>query len=150
MVSAPLENASTGSGIVAFAPYHLADIEPPLVLREPMRLFAIAYCPNGPALTFVERGQVMGAAGLAIDGPQAKAWAFLSPPLRNRPQGLHRSIKRTLPKLKRVYGLESVLAEAHPDHAPSRFWLDRLGFRFDGVGERCPILGERPLRYIYR
>ena len=24
-----------------------------------------------------------------------------------------------------------------------------LGFRFDGVGQRCPIVGERHLRYVY-
>lgn len=135
--------------IILFKPNHLADIDPPKLLREPMRRFAMAYRHRGPALTFVEDGRVLGCFGLIIDGREARVWAFLSSLLRDRPLALHRMVKRTLPKLKRHYGLDSILAEAHPDHRASHCWLERLGFRFDGVAQRCPIVGERHLRYVY-
>ncbi|WP_420348618.1 GNAT family N-acetyltransferase [Pelagibius sp.] len=135
--------------IILFKPSHLADIDPPDLLREPMRRFAMAYCDRGPALTFVEDGRVLGCFGLILDGRQARVWGFLSSLLRGRPATLHRMVKGALPKLKRHYGLDMILAEAHPDHAPSWRWLERLGFRFNGVAQRCPIAGERHLRYLY-
>jgi hypothetical protein len=114
----------------------------------------MAYHRGGPALTLVDdddNGRVVACAGLAITGSEATAWVFLSLSLRSRAQrNLYCSFKRALPALRRCHSLERILAEAHADHLPSRLWLEHLGFRFDGLGPRCPILGERPLRYLYR
>ncbi len=135
--------------LIAFRPSHLADIDPPRLFREPMRRFALAYCESGPALTFVENSRVLGCSGLVIENGEARVWAFFSSLFRAQPQALHRDLKRSLPRVKRHYGLEHILPEVHPDHRPSRHWLEKLGFRFDGVGRRCPVSGERPLRYVY-
>lgn len=138
-------------GIVPFAPSHLAELEPAPVLRHTLRLFAMSYYRNGPALTFVRGVEVVACVGLAIEGLQAKAWAFLSTPLCRRTLlRLFRAFASALPELKRHYSLDRILVETHPDHTPSRAWLERLGFRIDGFGPRCPLPGQRPLRYVYR
>lgn len=138
-------------GLVPFARSHLAELEPAPMLRRSLRLFAMAYYRNGPALTLLWGSEVVACVGLAIEGLQARAWGFLSAPLcRRARQSLFHAFARALPRLKRHYGLDSILVEAHPDHAPSREWLERLGFRFDGLSPRCPLLGERLLRYVYR
>lgn len=137
--------------LVPFTLSHLADLDPAPVLRPSLRLFAMAYYRSGPALSLMQGGRVIACIGLAIEGLQAKAWAFLSAPLcRRSRQNLFRAFARALPRVKRSYGLDSILVEAHPDHAPSREWLERLGFRFDGLGPRCAMLNERPLRYVFR
>ena len=144
-------NGGAALGLVPFALSHLADLEPAPVLRRSLRLFAMAYHRGGPALSLVWGGEVVACVGLVIEGLQARAWAFLSAPLcRRTRQSLFRAFARALPRLKRHYGLDSILVEAHPDHAPSREGLERLGFPFDGLGPRCPQLGERLLRYVYR
>jgi len=145
--------AVTGQGptLLPFSPSHLAELELPPLLRPSLRLFAMACHRSGPALTVVDNGEVVACVGLMIDGSEAAAWAFLSLALRRRArQHLYRSFKRALPKLKRCHGLAHIVAEAHPDHLPSRLWLEHLGFRFDGVTPPCPIRGERRLRYLYR
>lgn len=137
--------------LLPFSPGHLAELELPPLLSPSLRLFAMAYHRSGPALTLIENGAVVACVGLAITGSEATAWAFLSLALRRRTrQHLHRSISRALPKLKRCHGLAHIAAEADPDHLPSRLWLEHLGFRFDGLNPRCPIRGERMLRYLYR
>ncbi|MGF1631984.1 MAG: hypothetical protein ACFCUT_21110 [Kiloniellaceae bacterium] len=142
--------ADPGTTLLPFSPGHLAELDLPPLLRPSLRLFAMGYYRGGPALTVVDNGKVATCAGLMIDGSDATAWAFLSLTLRRQAQQrLYRSFRRTLPKLKRCYGLERILAEAHADHLPSRLWLEHLGFRFDGLAPRCPIRGERMLRYLY-
>ncbi len=143
--------AGAALGLVPFSNTHLAELEPAPMLRRSLQRFAMAYYRNGPALTLLWSGEVVACVGLVIEGLQAKAWAFLSAPLcRRTRQSLFRAFARALPRLIRHYGLHSIVVEAHPDHAPSREWLERLGFRFDGLGPPCPLRGERQLRYVYR
>jgi RimJ/RimL family protein N-acetyltransferase len=145
------EQSTRRADLIPFSPGHLADLDLPPQLRPSLRLFATAWRRAGPALTVLDNGKVVACAGLMIEGSDAMAWAFLSLSLRARARRqLYRSFRRALPKLKRCHGLERITAETHPDHRPSRLWLEHLGFRFDGLGPRCPILGERPLRYLYR
>ncbi|MGD1878335.1 MAG: hypothetical protein ACFB13_12660 [Kiloniellaceae bacterium] len=142
---------TTPPGLLPFDLAHLADLEPPPLLRGSLRLFAIGYRAAGPALTFVERDRIIGCAGLTIEGSEARAWGFFSAPLSRRAlKRLHRSFRRSLPKLKRLHSLTGIRAEVHPDDIFGRRWLVYLGFRFDGVAAPCPFLGERMLRYLYR
>jgi len=138
-------------GLAPFEVAHLAALEPPALLRPSLRLFAMGYRTAGPALTFVERGRIIGCAGLVAEGPEALAWAFFSAPLSRRSlKRLHRSFRRVLPKLKRQHDLSAIRAEIHPDDIFGRRWVAYLGFRFDGVAAPNPLLGERMLRYLYR
>ena len=137
--------------LAPFDPAHLAALQVPALLGPSLRLFAMGYHAAGPAVTFMERGRVIGCAGLAIEGSEADAWGFFSAPLSRRAlKRLHRSFRRSLPKLKRRHGLDGIRAEVHPDDIFGRRWFEYLDFRFDGVAPPCPLLGERMLRYLYR
>lgn len=138
-------------GLAPFEVAHLAVLEPPTLLRPSLRLFAMTYRTAGPSLTFVERGRIVGCAGLTIEGSEALAWAFFTAPLSRRAlKHLHRSFRRVLPTLKRQHDLSAIRAEIHPDDIFGRRWVAYLGFRFDGVAAPNPLLGERMLRYLYR
>ncbi|MEO3429729.1 hypothetical protein AAFN88_12765 [Pelagibius sp. CAU 1746] len=138
-------------GLLPFALSDLADLRPEPMLRRSLLRFAMGHSHSGPALSLLWGDKVVACAGLAIGGLQAKAWAFFSAPLcRQTWLSLFRAFARALPRLKRSYGLDSILVEAHPDHVPSREWLERIGFRFDGLSARRPLHGERLLRYVFR
>lgn len=122
-----------GAQVVPFKPMHLADIDPPVLDRGQVQRFAAAYYPRGPAFTLLEDGRALGCGGLMLDGNRASAWAFLSDALRRRPQLLHRTVSRALPALMDHYELKSVTAETHIDFAAARRWLERLGFRYEGM-----------------
>jgi len=136
-----------GPSIVAFEPAHLADIDPPVLLRGQMQRFAAAYRPAGPAFTLMEQGQALGCGGLILEGELGHAWAFLSDILRRRPQLLHRTVSRALPALMQHYDLECLTAEAHVDFSGARRWLVRLGFSFEKVVPRCAGTTENYARY---
>lgn len=102
--------------LAPFEPAHLAALQVPALLRPMLHVFAIGYRASGPALTFVERDRFIGCAGLMIEGSEARAWGFFTAPLSRRAlKRLHRSFRRSLPKLKRLHGLGAIQAEVHPD-----------------------------------
>lgn len=135
------------TGIVAFIPAHLADIDPPVLARSQMQRFAAAYCPAGPAFTLIQKGRALGCAGLILEGRSAKAWAFFSDELRRRPYLLHRTVRRALPALIAHYELKELTAEAHADFRRARVWLERLGLRFDGIAPQFAGTTENYARY---
>lgn len=133
--------------VVAFAPAHLADLDPPVFCRAELQRFAAAYTSCGPAFTLQEAGRALGCGGLLIEGRHARAWAFVSTALRRRPQLLHRTVKRALPALIRHHGLRSVSAEALVDFAAARRWLERLGFTYEAALPRFAGSKENYARY---
>jgi len=136
-----------GPRIVAFEPAQLADIDPPAFDPAQLRRFAAAYRACGPAFTLMEGDVPLGCGGLAIEGGEGRAWAFLSQRLRQRPLLLHRTVKRALPALATHYELESVVAEAHADFAAARAWLLRLGFQFEKIVPQFAGTTENYARY---
>lgn len=105
----------TPFGLAPFQVAHLAALEAPALLRPALRLFATGYHQAGPALTFVEHDRIVGCAGLMIEGSEALAWAFFSAPLNRRSlKRLHRSFRRSLPKLKRLHGFGVIRTDVHP------------------------------------
>lgn len=126
------EPAAAGIRLVPFAPSHLLRLRPGAWDRAALgdagldaRLCAV--WPEGPALSAVANGRVLGCAGLMAEGETATAWALLSDELRRRPVVLHRAARRALdewvPRFSRVRA--TVIESFGAGHR----WALSLGFR---------------------
>ncbi len=119
--------------IVPFEPEHLTQLHPPLMTPAQLRSFVRAYRPCGPAFTIVQRDSVLGCGGVIVAGDMGHAWAVLSDALRARPMVLHREVKRHLDQIDREFRLEQIFATVYEGFPAGRRWLERLGFREEGI-----------------
>ncbi|SNS09474.1 GNAT family N-acetyltransferase [Actinomadura mexicana] len=83
----------------------------------------------------LERGRLLGALGLMIDGPHSAELAYWVRP-ENRRQGLAlRGVNALTRWAHDELGLDRIWLEAEPDNTPSLRLADRAGFQFE---ERLP------------
>ncbi|MFN0043750.1 MAG: GNAT family N-acetyltransferase [Alphaproteobacteria bacterium] len=126
--------------IVNFAPEHLGaflpqraqfDVSP--YLANARNSIAAAFA-QGPALSGVIDGRIVGAAGVRIDWPGAgTAWALLSEEVLRRPASLLRACARGLDEIEHIHGLRRIQASVAVGHAGGHRFLAALGFEVEGL-----------------
>lgn len=126
--------------LVPFEPGHIGAIDAGPFERlategiDPDRLARGLRVP-GPAFTLVDDdGVPLGAGGLMpLWRGVARGWIYASDRLRARPVQLHRAVARGLALADAAFDLHRIEISVHADFAASRRWVERLGFRFEGV-----------------
>ena len=134
--------------IVPFDPSDLVHIHPRMLTPAQWLAFAAGYRDAGPAYTLVDGDTVLGCAGVLIEGRVGTAWAVLSDEIRARPVVMHRQVKRTLNKIITEYQLEQILATVCEEFSAGRRWIERLGFREEGLLIDYMGTGENHIRYV--
>ena len=89
----------------------------------------IAEHHNGPAVTGMVDGRVIGCAGLALQWPgMATAWMLLSPEIGEHGIWMTRMTRRMLRDWTRAYDLHRVEAVSLQSSRRNQEWLEALGF----------------------
>ena len=133
--------------IVPFEPAHLAEIDPPVMTPDELRVFTKLYRPLWPAFTGVEAGKAAICAGFVINGKTGQVWAVLSDSIRGKPFALHRAVKCGMERIIEQRGLGRLEATCHARFPAAQRWLERLDFR---LSTNCEVrIGGQPyLRYV--
>ena len=134
--------------IVPFDPSDLVHIHPPTLTAAQWLPFAAGYHDMGPAFTLIDGDTVLGCAGVIVSGRVGEAWAALSDAIRTRPLVLHRTVKRKLNQIVIEHGLLQVISTVYRDFAAGRRWVERLGFRQEGMLTDYMGTGETHVRYV--
>lgn len=104
----------------------------------------------GPAYTVRVRSQIMVCGGVAHYWPGVgEAWVVTTDLIPRYPLSFHRTVKRMLRQLCRDMGLQRLQAAVPANHTVSRKWLERLGFRQEGLMPMYGPQGKTYVRYGY-
>ncbi len=136
--------------VVPFEPWHLGNIDPPVMTRAQLRTFTAAHRPAGPAYTALCRRRAVLCGGVRIDGDVGHAWIVLSDEARRHPVFVHRLARRTLARAQEEAGLAHFEASVHRDLVRGQRWLERLGFRPMGRAPDPLGTGQDFERYVRR
>jgi hypothetical protein len=117
--------------LVPFAPEHLGGIEPPAMTPDQLEFFRRRYRARGPAWTGIAAGRIVGCGGIVVAGDVGTAWAILSQPVPAA--AVHRAALRALDAACAAEGLRRVEATALASWPGACRWLERLGFRPEGI-----------------
>lgn len=115
-------------------PFHVTHLDAVVNRDVPHRdqvvLEWIRHHIEGPAMTGMFDGRVLGCAGLVFSWPGfATAWMILGEEIGPHGVWLTRTVRRVLQDWIRAYGLYRVEAMALQESARNQDWLVALGFQ---------------------
>jgi hypothetical protein len=135
--------------IVPFESWHLGLIE----LREHDRRAVAfgddlvargnAYLRSGPSFTGIQKGRIVVIAGIVrLWTGVGGGWSLTSPLVEKLPVAFHRAVRRNILELEEKLCLHRLQITVQASHVVSQRWVERLGFRFEGVLKKYGPDGE--------
>lgn len=107
------------------------------------------YHKYGPGFTGLVDGQPIAAGGLVIIWPGvATGWAFTSDAVQKYHVSFHRAFKKMLVDLARDLHLHRVQVEVPKTHHVSRRWVQKLGFKREGIMKQYGADKQDYVRYV--
>jgi len=137
--------------VITFRSDHLLRIAPRFSLgafQEGAALLALGrlYEDRGPAYSGEVDGKLIGACGIMVLWPGVgEAWAFFSADIVQYRRWVHRMVKETLWEIIRGLDLRRVQSEVREDSWIARKWVEKLGFKSEGL---MPLYGPDGADYV--
>ena len=106
---------------------------------ETMEL-ALGAMKTGPSFTIVSDGVVAASFGLILCGPEAEAWVYFTPDVREIKAEFEKIVSTHLATLAVSLGLERIGCGIIKGYEHLMPWVERLGFQ--RIGERPGVTPE--------
>jgi len=87
--------------------------------------------------TITADGAVVACGGVRMAGAEGTAWILSSDLVNAHRYVFHKTVKRWLDDMFKVYGAQRIATLVLPKNKTSRHWLKRLGMRPEGLVRKC-------------
>ena len=142
--------------LVPYEPAHAYDIIHRNVIEQNLWLsefpdwekWAKGWQEQGPAYTLIIDNQIVGSAGVILqEWQRGEAWMLISTLFYKYPKTTFKVIKHTLRKIIKEHDLRRVQSLIAPHIETHQRFIERLGFRHEGLMRAYGPRGENYLMY---
>lgn len=109
---------------------------------------SLEFIDRSIAWTMVHEGEVVACVGIIhYWSGVAEAWTISSERVVRLKFSFHRTIMELIERVFQQFRLNRLQASVHADHEVSMRWLERLGFKNEGLMKKYLPTGEDAYRY---